>query len=459
MIEDNNRPETDGDDCREKLKRYKIEHELDKEHILQLEKLLNHDPDTGLLQRHILTRRMNSLIRDGSQPFAFGILRLDKNYQRIRHTRDRMKVLLYITTERLKPITGEDNLYQSDRSDEFLFILTDCRDKEEVERRINLMITRVSEPHNPPASDLTFGCNVGVALYPEHARSLDELEVNAEIALGIYEEKSWNGFIYSPEIGEAHYANQSLEYLLRKCILNNFEGFHVVYQPIVDRNKQVRACEALMRWDAPGHGAVRPDKFIDLAEKSGLINYLGKWILYKALSQVKRWRSEFKHDMIVSVNLSPIQLEQENFLETILTALEVMGIPGEALHLELTERAVILNPQEIKKKLSVLQKEKIEIMLDDFGTGYSSLSVLNNLPINTLKIAKEFVDHVVTLQEAREMIGVIMDISRTFKFTTLAEGIETQEQFDFLVGQGCELIQGYITSPPVGATEFEERFL
>ena len=120
-----------------------------------------------------------------------------------------------------------------------------------MEKRINGMIAKVAEPHNPTASDLSFGCNVGVAIFPDHAQTIDELEVNAEIALGLYEEKSWNGFLYSPEIGELHYANLSLESLLRKCILNNFEGFHVVYQPIVDNDKKVCACEALLRWDAP----------------------------------------------------------------------------------------------------------------------------------------------------------------------------------------------------------------
>ncbi|MDC7222833.1 MAG: bifunctional diguanylate cyclase/phosphodiesterase [Spirochaetales bacterium] len=449
----------DKKSCVELLKECRIQRDLDREHIEQLEKLLNHDPDTGLLQRHILTRRVNKLIQEGVHSFALGILRLDQNYQRIRHTRDRMKVLLYVTTERLKPFTGEENLYQSDRSDEFLFLLLDCKSKEQVEKTINNMIVKVAEPHNPPASDLTFGCNVGVALYPDHAGTVDELEMNAEIALGIHEEKSWNGFIYSPEIGEAHYANQSLEYNLRKCILNNFEGFHVAYQPIVDSQKKLMGSEALMRWDAPGVGAVSPEKFIALAEKSGLINYLGKWILYKALAQVKKWREGRQADLQVSVNLSPIQLEQKELVDDILTALDVLNVPGEALHLELTERAVMLNPDEVSRKLRVLQQRGVEIMLDDFGTGYSSLSALNNFPINTLKIAKEFVDHVPDDQEAIEMIRVIMSISRTFKFTTLAEGIEDQKQFDFLVGEGCRYIQGYITSPPVAAAEFEERFL
>ncbi len=451
--------EGDRGDCAEELKRCRIERELDREHISQLEKLLNHDPDTGLLQRHILTRRMNNLIQEGKTPFAFGILRLDKNYQRIRHTRDRMKVLLYVTTTRLKPIVGEDNLYQSDRSDEFLFVLPGIEEEREVERIINTMISKVAEPHNPPASDLTFGCNVGVALYPRHASSLDELEMNAEIALGIYEEKSWNGFIYSPEIGHTHYANQTLECLLRKCILNNFEGFHVAYQPIVDGDKNVIACEALMRWDAPGTGAVSPGKFIPLAENSGLIIYLGKWILYKALRQIKKWREEYNSRIQVSVNLSPSQLEQRDFVDTILTALDVLKVPGEALHLELTERAVMENPGDITEKLKKLQKRGIEIMLDDFGTGYSSLSALNNFPINTLKIAKEFVDVLPGNRDGLEMIRVIMSISRTFSFTALAEGIETQEQFDILIEEGCQYIQGYITSPPLGATEFEDRFL
>ncbi|MDC7219157.1 MAG: bifunctional diguanylate cyclase/phosphodiesterase [Spirochaetales bacterium] len=451
--------EAEKKSCAELLKQCRIERDLEREHIEQLEKLLNHDPDTGLLQRHILMRRLSKLLEGGCETLAYGILRLDQNYQRIRHIRDRMKVLLYVTTERLKPIVGEENLYQSDRSDEFLFILENVKSRAEVEKRINDMIIKVAEPHNPPASDLTFGCNVGVALYPEHARNLDELVINAEIALGIYEEKSWHGFIYSPEIGEAHYANQSLEYNLRKCILNNFEGFHVAYQPIVNSKKEIVACEALMRWDAPGIGAVSPEKFIGLAEKSGLINYVGKWILYKALAQVKRWRTERKADMQVSVNLSPVQLEQKDLVDMIFTAMDVLKVPGEAIHLELTERAVMLNPEDISTKLKMLQSRGIEIMLDDFGTGYSSLSALNNFPINTLKIAKEFVDNLPDDKEALEMIRVIMSITRTFKFTTLAEGIEDDSQFDLLVKEGCQFIQGYITSPPVAAVEFEERFL
>ncbi|MBF9017368.1 MULTISPECIES: bifunctional diguanylate cyclase/phosphodiesterase [unclassified Oceanispirochaeta] len=445
-------------ECKEKLRQAQIELMLEKDHVGQLEKLMNHNPDTGLLQRHILVRRMNNLISKKKSRFAFGILRLDKNYQRIRHTRDRMKVLLYVTSERLKPLVEEENLYQSDRSDEFLFIISDYESQEEVEKKIDDMIIRVSESHNPPASDVSFGCNVGVALYPDHANSLDELEQNAEIALGIYEEKSWNGFLYSPEIGRTYHENQSLEYILRMCILNNFEGFHIAYQPIVNKDKKLEACEALLRWDAPQRGSVSPVHFIPLAEESGLINYLGKWVLYNALKQVKVWREEMGQDIEMSVNVSSVQMEQADFVDTVETALRVLKIPGEALHLEITESVVMSNPEEIKIKLKALQDMGIEIMLDDFGTGYSSLSSLNQFPINTLKIAKEFVDNIPHDRHGVEMVRAILGIAETFGFRTLAEGIEQEDQFDCLIEEGCKYIQGYITSPPVAATEFEKLF-
>ncbi|MDC7234758.1 MAG: GGDEF domain-containing phosphodiesterase, partial [Spirochaetales bacterium] len=421
-------------DCKEQLRQARIELMLEKDHVAQLEKLMNHDPDTGLLQRHVLVRRMNQLINDGSSRFAFGILRLDKNYQRIRHTRDRMKVLLYVTSERLKPLVGEENLYQSDRSDEFLFILSDFNSEKDVEQKIEEMILKVSEYHNPPASDVSFGCNVGVALYPDHAQSLDELEQNAEIALGIYEEKSWNGFLYSPEIGKNYHENQSLEYILRHCILNNFEGFHIAYQPIVDKDRKVAACEALLRWDAPQKGSVSPVHFIPLAEESGLILYLGKWVLYNALKQVRTWRDKYKSDIEMSINVSSVQMEQKDFVDTVRTALEVLKISGKALHLEITESVVMENPEDIKQKLQKLQDMDIEIMLDDFGTGYSSLGSLNQFPINTLKIAKEFVDDIPHDPHGVEMVKAILGIADTFGFRTLAEGIEEQDQFDCLIG-------------------------
>lgn len=446
-------------DLSEELKMLKIELKSERDHSAHLESILEKNPDTTLFQKHILNRRMNSLYSEQKAPFAYGILQLDKSYQRIRHTRDRLKVLLYVTAERLLPLLGEDNFFQSDRSDEFIFIIEDYANIASVAQTVEDIILKVSEPHNPPASDIRFGCHVGVALYPEHGKTMEELEVNAEVALGIHKKKAWDGFMYTKSAGEAFHENSALEFAMRMGISEGFEGFHVAYQPIVDKDKHVVACEALMRWDCPGKGRISPEKFVALAEENGLINYLGKWILYQALRQVKLWRERHNSSIQVSVNVSAEQVEQDDFVEMIQTALEVMKVPGKALHIELTERSVMENSRMVRAKFEALQKLDVEVMLDDFGTGYSSLSVLRNLPINTLKIPKEFIDDIQNDPNALEVVRVIMSIAHTFGFTTLAEGIEDQGQFDTLIAEGCNYIQGYITSPPLGADDFEGRYL
>jgi len=419
-----------------------------------------HHPDTGLLHRHILIQKMGKRIRENNnEPFAFGIVRLDQGYQRIRHYRDRQKVLLYVAAQRIKDIVGEDFIFQSDRADEFLVILPDIKTEEQVIPFFNMLNEKVSAPHNGPAMDITFGCHMGVALYPSHGDTLEELLENAEIALGIYEKRHDQGFVYTHELGEAHIRRRRLETVLSQAVSQGLQGFHIVYQPIVDRQKQIVSCEALMRWDAPDYGAVPPLHFVPIAEENGLINTLGQWILYNSLLQLKKWRKHFRQPITVSVNVSAVQLEHLSYLENVEGVLEALGIGGESLHIEVTESTLMEDPDGIIAKLDVLRDMGIKIMLDDFGTGYSSLSALHQLPVDILKIAKEFVDTITTDPRALEMVRAILQMAHSYGLTTLAEGVETWEQFDLLVKEGCHYIQGYIMSPPVAATEFGDRFL
>ena len=162
---------------------------------------------------------------------------------------------------------------------------------------------------------------------------------------------------------------------------------------------------------------------------------------------LKSGRTEKQEDLQVSVNISSVQLEQEDFIETVVNALEVLDLPGEALHIEITESAVMSNPDIARTKLKALQKVGVEIMMDDFGTGFSSLSALNSFPVNTLKIAKEFVDELPDDPNSLEMVRAILGIAGTFGFTTLAEGIEEQKQFDCLINEGCRFIQALYYKP------------
>ncbi len=446
--------------CEDKLKKAQIELELMNDNVANLKKLLQHDPDTGLLNRRILLQQMGKQIREHpGEPFAYGIVRLDQRYQRIRHYRDRQKVLLYVTAQRIKEIVGEEHLYQSDRSDEFLIIIPGIQKSDEVNPYFQNLIDKISEPHNLPASDLNFGCHMGVALYPAHADSVEELLDNAEIALGIYEQRHDHGYVFSPELGKAHNQRRKIESILNQAVGNGLQGFHIVYQPLVDKDKKIVSCEALMRWDAPGFGAVTPTDFIPIAEESGLINTLGQWILYNAVLQVKRWRDEIDTEITVSVNVSSIQLQYEHYIENVRNVLDSLEVEGEYLHLEVTESTLMENQEEIIEKLESLRQMGVKIMLDDFGTGYSSLSYLHQLPIDTLKIAKEFVDDILHNQRNLDVVRAIQSISNSFGLITLAEGVERQEQFDMMIKEGCDMIQGYIVSPPVAATEFMERFL
>lgn len=446
--------------CEEQLQKLSVELQLEQEHAQQLERLLNHDPDTGLPQRHVLIRRLIQMVRDGEEaPFAYGIIRLDRRYQRIKYTRDRIKVLLYITAERIKSILGEGNVYQSDRSDEFLFVMKGFTSDQNITERIEEVQSAILEKHNAPASDLSFGSNVGVAVYPWHARKLEELEVNAEIALGIYERKREQGFLYTPELGERFHENESLVHQMHQSIQDEFNGFYVVYQPIIDTDRKVMGCEALMRWTVSGFGAIPPARFIPLAEENGYIRFLGKWVLYQALNQIRLWRESHGTDFFMSVNLSTVQLESSEILSDIETALNTLDLPGDVLHLEITESAVMENPMEITAKLRKIRDMGVKIMVDDFGTGYSNLNYLHQFPVDTLKIAKEFLDTYPQDEGARELVRAIQGLAQSFGFATLAEGIEKQEQFDALKDSGVHFIQGYIFSPPIDPAEFEEKYL
>lgn len=445
--------------CRELLEKSLNDLSRERERADQLQSLINYDSETGLMMRHMLTRKMNHLIQEENQRFAFGIIRLDRNYQRIRHARDRLKVLLYVTAERIKTVLGDGNLYQSDRGDEFLFIIPIRHSDKEIANKVTKMMDAVRKFHNPPASDISFGCNIGVAVYPDHADTIHQLEENAEIALGIHEEVRWGGYLYSPEIGETYHENNTLESILRTGILDGFSGFHVAYQPLVNIDGGVIGCEALMRWDAPGHGAISPTRFIPLAEQSGPIVYLGKWILYQVLGQVKIWRDTMKSDLFASVNMSLVQLEQPDCVEMITVAMASHKLPGQALQLEVTESALMENPDAVRLNLLAFQEMGIHIMLDDFGTGYSSLAVLNTLPVNTLKIAKEIIDDFPSDPRSVEIVRAIMSISESFGFSTLAEGIEKEEQYHGLVKEGVDVLQGFLFSEPIPALEFQEQYL
>lgn len=445
----------------EEFRRLAIENTILQDRIVQLESLLNHDPNTGLPIRRILERKLAELFLEtqiSGEKIGFGILRLDRHYARIRHTRDKMKVFLYMTALRVQEVIGK-NLYQSDRSDEFLMIIRNVDDETHLERIAEDIESAVRRPHDPPAKDVAFGCHIGLALYPDHAQSVTEVMINAEIALGVYEQRREHRYIYTPEMGRVYHESLDIENELYQAIQRGLEGFHIVYQPIFDNDGKLTLCEALMRWDSAKFGSIPPSRFIPIAEESGRIIVLGRWIMYNACRTLKEWQERFDTRFGMTINVSPIQIQAPDFVEGVFDVLDSLKLSGEYLNIEVTEGAVMEDPLDAIQKLNRLRDRGIKVLIDDFGTGYSSLTYLGSLPLDVLKIAKPFIDDFLVNESNKEIIHTIIAMCRNFNFTTIAEGVERQEQFEGLKEVGCSLYQGFLFSPPVDAVEFEDHLL
>lgn len=426
----------------------------------EMQELLNRNPTTGLPIRRIFDSEFGRALRETMQHVrgphvAVGLLRLDNDYAKIKNARDRSRALLFKTADRIREIIG-DNIYQSDRLDEFLLILRDMPNADIVEMRADQIVDAVSRPHEPPADDIRFGCYLGIAVHPEHGESREDLLGNADIALVESERNNVPFVVYSGEMGVHYREREHLESELRNSIQAGFKGFYLHYQPFIDRDGRIRGSEALVRWNHDGLGSVPPDRFVPIAEENGAIRFVGQWTLYRACRQLKLWHSKGYRNLYVSVNLSPSQFKQIDLVERVGGILESLELDGRFLTLELTETTVMEDPEEAIAKMNDLRSVGTRLAIDDFGTGYSSLSYLRRFQFDTLKIDRSFIRGVHASRNDQEIVKAMIAMSRAYGMQTLAEGVESKDELDFLLDHGCDLIQGYYFSSPVGVDEFDQ---
>lgn len=439
------------------LDRARRELDLANERLSEKDKLLSINPDTGILVYRQFYTELERLVEFNSiaqpQPFAVAMVRLDSSYQRIKNTKDRSKALLFKTTIRIREVMGEA-LYQSDRLDEFYLLMNDFGDAKQLHRDLYAMVREVAKPHEGIGETISFGCMVGFAVYPEHGAKSQDLLMSAEIALRYAMYRKKNVVEYSAALGDAYFRSVRLEQDLHQATQNGFENFFMVYQPFVDEGNAIRGCESLIRWKHPEFGFIPPPQFIPIAERTGDIRILGRWILYKSCLELREWHRLGHPDVFVSVNLSPVQFTQHDLVQNIAEVVAATGLEGRHIKLEITEGAIMTDPDDAVNKLNALRKLGIRISIDDFGTGYSSLNYLRKLPIDTLKIDKSFIDDVTVNVQNQEIVRAIISMAQSLHIETLAEGVETVEQRNFLVGEGCKYIQGYYFSKPVEPAVF-----
>jgi len=299
---------------------------------------------------------------------------------------------------------------------------------------------------------ITISVSIGMSFYPTDGFTADELLKNADIAMYQAKGSGKNRIhCFDEQLALKYQERVRLETELRDAVQS--DQIYVVYQPQIEpRSGRVVAVEALARWNHPVLGQVSPDKFIPIAEESGLITQIGERVLREACKQTRAWQKAGYQRLHVAVNISAQQFTQDNFEAAVFDALEYSGLKPGYLELEITENIVMENVSRVICKLNNLRAQGIQIAIDDFGTGYSSLRYLEDLPLDTLKIDRSFVNKLNHHDPQHSLVNTIILMASSFGITTVAEGVETRQQLQSVVELGCDYIQGYCYSRPVPAS-------
>lgn len=426
----------------------------------KMEHLAQHDFLTNLPNRLLLNDRIAqaiSLAKRTNKQLAVLFLDLD-NFKIVNDSlgHETGDKLLQSVTQRLSSCVRRSDTVSRQGGDEFVILLTGSEYGVDASLTAQKIIKALSFPHNIMQNILHITTSIGISLYPEDGHDALTLIKNADTAM--YDAKGIgrnNYKFFRNEMNIRAVDRQLIESQLRLALER--EEFTLYYQPKVNlKTGRIKGAEALLRWQHPEWGITSPEKFITIAENSGLIVPIGNWVLRAACMQTKRWLDAGLTSPIVAVNISAIEFHQDNFVENICQVLSDSGLDAHYLQLEITETVLIRNANATAKILQQLRNMHIQIALDDFGTGYSSLSYLKQFPIDVLKIDKSFICDIHSTADDAIIISAIIALGNNLKLCVVAEGIENKVQLEFLKTKQCEQGQGDYFSPPLEADKFEK---
>lgn len=418
----------------------------------QLEHQASRDALTGLPNRSLLQDRLDHSIaranRNGEQ-LAVLFIDLD-NFKVINDSLGHAAgdELIVEMAHRLKHCVRDCDTVARYGGDEFVLILEGLRREDEVVQMLERIQHVVALPMPLSGHALQVSCSMGVAVYPAHGHDLDTLLRHADAAM--YQakgERKGSYRFYTAHLNEAAQERLRLESALHRALPQ--DEIRVAYQPKVDAVGRVSGCEALMRWHSLEVGEVPPDRFIPLAEETGLILPLTEHVLRAACRQAAAWRAQGLGCASVAVNLSAAQFREKDLVRRVTEVLRETGLPPEQLELEITEHSLVADVDRAAATLRALKEIGVSIALDDFGTGYSSLAYLKRFPVDTLKIDKSFVMACDREDDARAIARAVISLGHSLGMRVVAEGVETAEQFSILVAAGCDEFQGYLFSRPL----------
>ena len=423
----------------------------------QLQHMAHHDALTGLLNRLSLKGRLDQALaaarRDGVR-VALLFIDLDRfkviNDTLGHHIGDK---LLIEVAARLKDSVRDSDVVARLGGDEFVIMLSDMENSASAAVVAEKLVRNIGDPYRIDGYDLYTTPSIGVAIFPSDGENGDVLMKNADAAMYHAKAAGRNNFqFFDARMNDAALERLKIEHSLRQALAR--EEFCVHYQPIIEiASGQVSAFEALVRWEHPEMGMVPPGNFIGIAEETGLIQPIGEWVFWTACRQLAEFNTAGFRGLKMCINISAMQLRNGNLPILARGAIEAFGLEPETLVFEITESVAMQKPEETARILQQLSEMGVGLAIDDFGTGYSSLSYLRMFPIDHLKLDRSFVQEIGKGPGSSVICDATIGLAHNLGLKLVAEGVETQAQYDYLQQEGCDLIQGYLFSRPIPATD------
>jgi len=417
--------------------------------------LAYHDPLTKLPNRVLLTDRLIQAVgaaQRNNQMLAVMLLSLD----RFKSITDTLGMaagdkLLQGVSERLSQRVHDCDTVGYMGGSDFALLFTQIGNAEKAVERAQHILQAFEQPFNCDGHDMYLTCSLGISLFPDDGKEPQTLVKNASAALERAKDLTGNSYqFYRSNMNAKAMKQLSLEHKIRQALVRN--EFTVYFQPQLDLvTGHIVGSEALCRWIHPEMGMVSPGEFIPIAETSGLIIPIGEYVLRTACTQTKHWEESGLASLRIAVNISAHQFQKPNLVQTVAQMIEESGLDPKQLELELTESAVMKNPESAIATLRELKSMGLQISIDDFGTGYSSLSYLKRFPLDILKIDQSFMRDATKDPNDAAIVRAIITLAHSLNLTVIAEGVETEEQLKFLRELGCDEMQGFLFSRPLPA--------
>ena len=429
----------------------------------QLKDYDNYDSLTGLATRSLVRKRLKHAILRNDRLKVEGALLL-LNLDKFREVNEIYghnlgDELLRTVSQAIQLFLPEEGLLARLSADEFALLMPQVANEQQVEDYAKKLIDLFSAPFIVEDKRIIIGLSIGIIFFAKHGKSFEELFKGVDLALDYAKKKGGNSFqIFDPAMNTIIQRKQDIANMLRNAI--EADELELYYQPyLAAPNEKVLGMETLLRWNRtdPTKPKISPAEFIPIAEETGLILSIGEWVIYHAFEERKKWenRSQFS-DVCLSINISYLQFKQVEFLTIVERALSATGVKPEWIEFEITESTLMDDVDRAIDIMKYLNKLGICLSIDDFGTGYSSLSYLKKFPIHKIKIDRSFIKDVTTDHDSASITKAIISLGHSLGLVVVAEGVETEEQLEFLRVAGCDVIQGFYYSQPIPAIKLDE---